>query len=552
MKVVVDRLVQYPNRFQLVNVSTSEVLGVFDLHAVTGTIQQVGTEIDAELFQSIQDDLTQLAQDIVAESNARGVDVEALQNSIATKITANGGELGNGVVTFTEVYNAPNIASAESASTLFGKIKNWFSRLKALAFKDTIVDADVSTSANISQSKVSGLIAIQNKLNGIDAGANKYVLPVSTATNLGGVKVGSRLSVANDGTLSADSQTENSYTTTEKNKLSGIESGAQKNVVTSVAGKTGAVTLDKNNVGLGNVENVKQYSASNPPPYPVTSVNGQTGAVSISVPIVNNGTLTIQKNGTNVATFTANQSRSTTANIIVPTKTSELTNDSGLLTSVPTAGADTLGGVKVGETLSISDEVLDNADDIKIVDGCVYKLYKEHDMSGTTYTLSQFFNRYSIPTDYRRDFVMDVKVKVGVDVNPYLVALVPVGGTTLNQLYLRTATPTAANITSTAVNNAFVRFVNMFLSEYRSTDCIRFLQEQDTTGAYIDGYYVSARGNLSLALPYNASLTPNVLLYAYGTFTSTQIGFARSYFQTPSDSTYVAGDVTIRFFKRIK
>ena len=35
-------------------------------------------------------------------------------------------------------------------------------------------------------------------------------------------------------------------------------------------------------VGLGNVDNVKQYSASNPPPYPVTSVNGKTGAVTIS------------------------------------------------------------------------------------------------------------------------------------------------------------------------------------------------------------------------------------------------------------------------------
>jgi len=30
------------------------------------------------------------------------------------------------------------------------------------------------------------------------------------------------------------------------------------------------------------VDNVKQYSASNPPPYPVTSVNGKTGAVTVS------------------------------------------------------------------------------------------------------------------------------------------------------------------------------------------------------------------------------------------------------------------------------
>lgn len=38
----------------------------------------------------------------------------------------------------------------------------------------------------------------------------------------------------------------------------------------------------KSEVGLGNVDNVKQYSASNPPPYPVSSVNGKTGAVSLT------------------------------------------------------------------------------------------------------------------------------------------------------------------------------------------------------------------------------------------------------------------------------
>lgn len=37
----------------------------------------------------------------------------------------------------------------------------------------------------------------------------------------------------------------------------------------------------KSDIGLGNVDNVKQYSESNPPPYPVTSVNGMTGAVTI-------------------------------------------------------------------------------------------------------------------------------------------------------------------------------------------------------------------------------------------------------------------------------
>ncbi len=47
------------------------------------------------------------------------------------------------------------------------------------------------------------------------------------------------------------------------------------------------VPTDKSDIGLGNVDNVKQYSATNPPPYPVTSVNGHTGAITVhEVPAV--------------------------------------------------------------------------------------------------------------------------------------------------------------------------------------------------------------------------------------------------------------------------
>lgn len=47
-------------------------------------------------------------------------------------------------------------------------------------------------------------------------------------------------------------------------------------------------------------------------------------ATTSQLPTVNNGTLTIQKNGTNVQTFTANQSTNATANITVPTKASDV------------------------------------------------------------------------------------------------------------------------------------------------------------------------------------------------------------------------------------
>lgn len=64
--------------------------------------------------------------------------------------------------------------------------------------------------------------------------------------------------------------------------LGKADTALQSAPVTSVAGKTGAVTLAKGDVGLSNVDNVQQYSASNPPPYPVSSVNGQTGAVNLT------------------------------------------------------------------------------------------------------------------------------------------------------------------------------------------------------------------------------------------------------------------------------
>ena len=61
-----------------------------------------------------------------------------------------------------------------------------------------------------------------------------------------------------------------------------VSGGGGSGDVLSVNGKIGVVVLDKTDIGLGNVDNVQQYSATNPPPYPVTSVNGQTGAVTIS------------------------------------------------------------------------------------------------------------------------------------------------------------------------------------------------------------------------------------------------------------------------------
>ncbi len=61
----------------------------------------------------------------------------------------------------------------------------------------------------------------------------------------------------------------NDYTDEEKQKLSGIEVGAEKNKVTSVNNKTGAVKITKSDVGLGNVDNIQQATKM--------EFNGHTG-----------------------------------------------------------------------------------------------------------------------------------------------------------------------------------------------------------------------------------------------------------------------------------
>lgn len=80
-------------------------------------------------------------------------------------------------------------------------------------------------------------------------------------------------------------------------------------------------SVTKSDVGLGNVDNVKQYSASNPPPYPVTSVNGMTGNVTIKPKCV---TVTLSSSGwdstakTQTVTVTG-VNASETAQMITPT-----------------------------------------------------------------------------------------------------------------------------------------------------------------------------------------------------------------------------------------
>ena len=105
--------------------------------------------------------------------------------------------------------------------------------------------------------------------------SDKLIVSPATTSKIGGVIVSNGLTVATNGALSAD--------------------------VRSVNGKTGAVSLNANDVGA-------LKSGDN-----VSSLNNDSGYItSSSIPSVGNGTITVVQPGTSNQTFTVNQSGNTT------------------------------------------------------------------------------------------------------------------------------------------------------------------------------------------------------------------------------------------------
>lgn len=145
--------------------------------------------------------------------------------------------------------------------------------------------------------------------------------------------------------------------TTDNQTPTVTEASTRANIATGDTLKTIIGKIKKFFTDLKTVAFTGSYNdLTNKPTIPAAQVNSDWNATSgvaqilnkPTIPTVNNATLTIQKNGTNVQTFTANQSTNATANITVPTKVSELTNDSGYTTNVGTITGIKMNGSSKG------------------------------------------------------------------------------------------------------------------------------------------------------------------------------------------------------------
>ena len=190
--------------------------------------------------------------------------------------------------------------------------------------QDTITGAATSiTSSNLTASK-----ALVSDANG------KVAVSSVTATELGYVS---------GVTSSIQTQIGNKQDTISD--LSDIRSGASAGATAvqsvSTGSTNGTISVDGTDVsvkGLGSAaytastayatssQGAKADTAVQPSDLATVATSGSYTDLlnQPTIPTVNDATLTIQKNGTNVATFTANSSTNATANITVPTQASDI------------------------------------------------------------------------------------------------------------------------------------------------------------------------------------------------------------------------------------
>ena len=202
-----------------------------------------------------------------------------------------------------------------------------------------VLDAtDTDTTYSAATTSADGLMSStdKSKLDGIATNANNYALPIATANDLGGFKVGTNLTInSTTGVLDAtDTNTTYSVVTTS---VDGLMSSTDKT-------KLDGVAASANNYSL-----------------PIATANALGGFKVGTNLTINSTTGVLDATDTNTTYSVATTSADGLMSSSDKTKLDSVATSANNY-SLPTASSSVLGGIKVGANLSINNGVLDATD----------------------------------------------------------------------------------------------------------------------------------------------------------------------------------------------